>query len=62
MSSGRTYKTMNCKCCNEPVDKVDIKATAVTCWRCSMKGADSVVTKKEHDQIIKDKEPKENKQ
>jgi hypothetical protein len=31
------FKKMKCKYCNDISDKVDIRATARTCWRCTAK-------------------------
>ena len=30
----KSFKTLNCRECNEPVQNVDQNATAVTCWKC----------------------------
>lgn len=40
-----TYKKMNCKYCHITVEKVDTEATAVTCWKCTMKLADGASEK-----------------
>jgi len=34
MSKVKTFKSMKCKQCNETVEKVDLSAAGVTCWRC----------------------------
>lgn len=31
---GKSFKTMKCRGCQEPVEKVDINADSVLCWRC----------------------------
>lgn len=31
------YKKMQCKYCDEFCQRVDEKATAVTCWKCTSK-------------------------
>lgn len=31
------YKTLQCCKCGDEVKRVAVEATAVTCWRCSMK-------------------------
>jgi hypothetical protein len=40
--TGKGYKKMNCKYCKSEVDRVDIKATAVTCFRCVNQLVDGV--------------------
>jgi len=37
----KSFKSLNCKICGEKVDKVDDKATAVTCWRCTSRNLNS---------------------
>ena len=36
-SSPRGYKKLQCKYCDEICQRVDAKATAVTCWKCTSK-------------------------
>ena len=35
--SPKGFKKMQCKYCDEISPRVDEKATAVTCWKCTMK-------------------------
>tara|TARA_Y100000389_G_C17463368_1_gene523462 strand:+ start:1756 stop:1926 length:171 start_codon:yes stop_codon:yes gene_type:complete len=37
---GNSFKKMNCKYCGAECPRVDIKATAVTCFRCVNKLVD----------------------
>lgn len=32
-----SFKTLKCKDCGEPVEKVDGNASDVTCWKCVIK-------------------------
>jgi hypothetical protein len=32
-----SFKTLKCRDCGEPVEKVDGNAVAVTCWKCVIK-------------------------
>jgi len=31
------YKKLQCKYCDNVSDRVDVKATAITCWQCTQK-------------------------
>ena len=31
------YKKLQCKYCNNVSTRVDVKATAITCWECTSK-------------------------
>lgn len=31
------YKTLQCKYCENICERVDLKATAITCWKCTQR-------------------------
>ena len=36
-SQSKGFKSMNCKYCGSKCERVDINATAITCWKCTLK-------------------------
>jgi len=34
MSTNKTFKSMQCKQCNETVEKIDNSTVSVLCWKC----------------------------
>lgn len=46
-SFSKSYKTLKCNDCGEPVEKVDSNATGVVCYKCVLKMTGGHITKLE---------------
>lgn len=53
---GKSFKQMKCRDCDEIVEKVDVAATAVVCWRCASRSVSGCAADEPEEEPEKSKE------